>query len=183
MPTSGTCGRSRFRTSLRRWSRSFPGFALDNVMNITDVDDKIIRAAMGQGKTLRQEYTAEYEAAFSKIWRRCASNGPNTVVRATEHIGEMVDLIQQLGAKGFTYESDGSTDYRIARTPEYGKLCAPRTISAGRSAGARVDVDEHDEDDARDFVLWKQKNAASRVGDTPIGDGRPAGISSAAPWR
>jgi cysteinyl-tRNA synthetase len=158
-----------FQDILRRWLRS-SGFALDNVMNITDVDDKIIRAAMGQGKTL-QEYTAEYEAAFLEDMATLRLERPEHVVRATEHIGEMVDLIQQLGAKGFTYESDGSTYYRIARFPEYGKLS--HNDFGGMIAGARVDVDEYDKDDARDFVLWKQKKEGEPSWDTPIGDGRP----------
>lgn len=158
-----------FQDILRRWLRS-SGFALDNVMNITDVDDKIIRAAMGQGKTL-QEYTAEYEAAFLEDMATLRLERPEHVVRATEHIGEMVELIQQLGAKGFTYESDGSTYYRIARFPEYGKLS--HNDFGGMIAGARVDVDEYDKDDARDFVLWKQKKEGEPSWDTPIGDGRP----------
>ncbi|MFN9266218.1 MAG: cysteine--tRNA ligase [Acidobacteriota bacterium] len=158
-----------FQDILRRWLRS-SGFALDNVMNITDVDDKIIRAAMGQSKTLR-EYTAEYEAAFLEDMATLRLERPEHVVRATEHIGEMVELIQQLGAKGFTYESDGSTYYRIARFPEYGKLS--HNDFGGMIAGARVDVDEYDKDDARDFVLWKQKKEGEPSWDTPIGDGRP----------
>ena len=158
-----------FQDILRRWLRS-SGFALDNVMNITDVDDKIIRAAMAQGKTLR-EYTAEYEAAFLEDMATLRLERPEHVVRATEHIGEMVELIQQLDAKGFTYESDGSTYYRIAKFPEYGKLS--HNDFGGMIAGARVDVDEYDKDDARDFVLWKQKKEGEPSWDTPIGDGRP----------
>jgi cysteinyl-tRNA synthetase len=158
-----------FQDILRRWLRA-SGLALDNVMNITDVDDKIIRAAMAQGKTLR-EYTAEYEAAFLEDMATLRLERPEHVVRATEHIGEMVELIQQLDAKGFTYESDGSTYYRIAKFPEYGKLS--HNDFGGMIAGARVDVDEYDKDDARDFVLWKQKKEGEPSWDTPIGDGRP----------
>ncbi len=158
-----------FQDILRRWLRA-SGFALDNVMNITDVDDKIIRAAMAQGKTLR-EYTAQYEEAFLEDMATLRLERPERVVRATEHIGEMVDLIQQLGAKGFTYETDGSTYYRIAKFPEYGKLS--HNDFGGMIAGARVDVDEYEKDDARDFVLWKQKKEGEPSWDTPIGDGRP----------
>ncbi len=158
-----------FQDILRRWLRA-SGFALDNVMNITDVEDKIIRAAMAQGKTLR-EYTAEYEEAFLEDMATLRLERPERVVRATEHIGEMVDLIQQLGAKGFTYETDGSTYYRISKFPEYGKLS--HNDFGGMIAGARVDVDEYEKDDARDFVLWKQKKEGEPSWDTPIGDGRP----------
>jgi cysteinyl-tRNA synthetase len=158
-----------FQDILRRWLRA-SGFALDNVMNITDVEDKIIRAAMAQGKTLR-EYTQQYEDAFLEDMATLRLERPERVVRATEHIGEMVDLIQQLGEKGFTYESDGSTYYRIAKFPEYGKLS--HNDFGGMIAGARVDVDEYEKDDARDFVLWKQKKEGEPSWDTPIGDGRP----------
>ncbi len=158
-----------FQDILRRWLRA-SGFSLDNVMNITDVEDKIIRAAMAQGKTLR-EYTAQYEEAFLEDMATLRLERPERVVRATEHISEMVDLIQQLGAKGFTYETDGSTYYRIAKFPEYGKLS--HNDFGGMIAGARVDVDEYEKDDARDFVLWKQKKEGEPSWDTPIGDGRP----------
>jgi cysteinyl-tRNA synthetase len=125
---------------------------------------------MAQGKTLR-EYTQQYEDAFLEDMATLRLERPERVVRATEHIGEMVDLIQQLGEKGFTYESDGSTYYRIAKFPEYGKLS--HNDFGGMIAGARVDVDEYEKDDARDFVLWKQKKEGEPSWDTPIGDGRP----------
>ena len=158
-----------FQDILRRWLRA-SGFALNNVMNITDVEDKIIRAAMAQGKTLR-EYTAQYEEAFLEDMATLRLERPERVVRATEHIDEMVDLIQKLSEKGFTYESDGSTYYRISKFPEYGKLS--HNDFGGMMAGARVDVDEYDKDDARDFVLWKQKKEGEPSWVTPIGDGRP----------
>lgn len=158
-----------FQDLLRRWLRA-SGFALNNVMNITDVEDKIIRTAMAQGKTL-SEYTLPYEAAFLEDMATLRLERPEKVVRATEHIGEMVDLIQQLDAKGFTYESDGSTYYRISKFAGYGKLS--HNDFGGMIAGARVDVDEYDKDDARDFVLWKQKKGDEPSWNTPIGDGRP----------
>ena len=158
-----------FQDILRRWLRA-SGFALNNVMNITDVEDKIIRTAMAQGKTLR-EYTAQYEEAFLEDMTTLRLERPERVVRATEHIDEMVDLIQKLGEKGFTYESDGSTYYRISKFPEYGKLS--HNDFGGMIAGARVDVDEYEKDDARDFVLWKQKKEGEPSWNTPIGDGRP----------
>ncbi len=158
-----------FQDILRRWLRA-SGFALNNVMNITDVEDKIIRTAMAQGKTLR-EYTAQYEEAFLEDMATLRLERPERVVRATEHIDEMVDLIQKLGEKGFTYESDGSTYYRISKFPEYGKLS--HNDFGGMIAGARVDVDEYEKDDARDFVLWKQKKEGEPSWNTPIGDGRP----------
>jgi cysteinyl-tRNA synthetase len=139
-------------------------------MNITDVDDKIIRNAIQHNQTLR-EYTKQYEKAFLEDTASLRLQQPEKLVRATEHIEEMVDLIQKLAERGFTYESDGSTYYRIAKFPEYGKLS--HNDFGGMIAGARVDVDEYEKENARDFVLWKQKKEGEPSWDTPIGDGRP----------
>jgi cysteinyl-tRNA synthetase len=158
-----------FQDILRRWLRA-RGFALDHVMNITDVEDKIIRSAMQQGKSLH-EYTAPYEKAFLEDMDTLRLERPERVVRATEHIHEMVSAIETLTEKGFTYSSDGSIYYRIARFPEYGKLS--HNDFSGMIAGARVDVDEYDKENARDFVLWKQKKDTEPSWDTSIGDGRP----------
>ncbi|HYZ84341.1 MAG TPA: cysteine--tRNA ligase [Bryobacteraceae bacterium] len=157
-----------FQDILRRWLRA-QGWTLNHVMNITDVEDKIIRAAMAQNKKLR-EYTEVYERAFLEDMATLRLEVPQ-LVRATEHIPDMVDAIQKLADKGFTYESDGSIYYRIASFPEYGKLS--HLDFGGMKSGARVDVDEYDKDDARDFVLWKAKKDAEPSWPTVIGDGRP----------
>ena len=78
---------------------------------------------------------------------------PEHMVRATDHIEDMVQLIERLTAKGFTYVSDGSIYFRISKFPDYGKLS--KLDVAGIQAGARVDVDRYDKADARDFALWK----------------------------
>jgi cysteinyl-tRNA synthetase len=158
-----------FEDILRRWLRT-RGYTLDHVMNITDVEDKIIRNAMEQGKTL-QEYTSAYEKAFLDDAALLRLERPEQIARATEHIPEMVSAIETLTQKGFTYESDGSTYYRISRFPEYGKLS--HNDFSGIRAGARVDVDEYEKADARDFVLWKAKKDGEPSWDTAIGDGRP----------
>jgi cysteinyl-tRNA synthetase len=158
-----------FQDLLRRWLRA-RGFTLNHVMNITDVEDKIIRSAMAQGKTLR-EYTEVYEKAFIEDMATLRLEQPERLVRATEHIPEMVEAIETLTEKGFTYQSDGSVYYRIAKFPTYGRLS--RLDFGGMKAGARVDVDEYDKDDARDFVLWKSKKDGEPSWPTPIGDGRP----------
>ncbi len=152
-----------FQDILRRWL-AYRGYALMHVMNITDVEDKIIRNAMEQGKSL-SEYTAVYEKAFLEDMATLRMQQPERIVRATEHIEEMVANVEALTAKGFTYVSDGSVYYRIANFPEYGKLS--HIHFEGQKAGARVDVDEYEKDDARDFVLWK-----SRKGDEPFWDTR-----------
>ncbi|MBC8166894.1 MAG: cysteine--tRNA ligase [Bryobacteraceae bacterium] len=159
-----------FQDILRRWLR-VRGFALDHVMNVTDVEDKIIRNATEQGKSLK-EYTEVYENAFFEDTARLRLEKPERIVRATEHIAEMVAAIETLQQKGFTYNSDGSVYYRIAKFPEYGKLS--HLDVSGIKAGARVDVDEYDKADARDFVLWKsRKDNEPFFWDTSIGPGRP----------
>jgi len=158
-----------FQDILRRWLRA-RHFDTLHVMNITDVDDKIIRAAVQQNVSIN-EYTKPYEAAFLEDMDTLRLQHPEKIVRATEHIGEMVSLIQSLTEKGMTYESDGSIYYRIAKFPEYGKLS--HNDFGGMIAGARVDVDEYEKENARDFVLWKQKKDGEPSWNTTIGDGRP----------
>jgi cysteinyl-tRNA synthetase len=158
-----------FQDILRRWLRA-RGMDTLHVMNITDVDDKIIRTAVQQGVSIF-DYTKPYEAAFLEDMATLRLQRPEKVVRATDHIGEMVSLIQSLTEKGITYESDGSIYYRIAKFPEYGKLS--HNDFGGMIAGARVDVDEYEKENARDFVLWKNKKEGEPSWDTPIGDGRP----------
>ncbi len=158
-----------FQDILRRWLRA-RGMETLHVMNITDVDDKIIRTAVQQGVSIF-DYTKPYEAAFLEDMATLRLQRPEKVVRATDHIGEMVSLIQSLTEKGITYESDGSIYYRIAKFPEYGKLS--HNDFGGMIAGARVDVDEYEKENARDFVLWKNKKEGEPSWDTPIGDGRP----------
>lgn len=158
-----------FQDILRRWL-AYRGYALNHVMNITDVEDKIIRNAMAQGKSLT-EYTAQYEKAFLEDMATLRMQQPERIVRATEHIEDMVDNVEALTAKGFTYVSDGSIYYRIANFPEYGKLS--HIHFEGQKAGARVDVDEYEKDDARDFVLWKSRKGDEPYWDTRLGPGRP----------
>jgi cysteinyl-tRNA synthetase len=158
-----------FQDILRRWLQ-YRGFQLNHVMNITDVDDKIIRNATKEGKTL-QEYTETYTNAFLEDTGKMRLQRPERMVKATEHIHEMVDAIETLRNKGFTYESEGSTYYRISQFDGYGKLS--HNDFSGMKAGARVDVDEYDKESAQDFVLWKAKKPGEFSWDTPIGDGRP----------
>ncbi|MGA2599518.1 MAG: cysteine--tRNA ligase [Bryobacteraceae bacterium] len=158
-----------FEDVLRRWLRA-RGYQLDHVMNITDVEDKIIRKAGEQHKTI-QEYTEQYTQAFLEDTASLRLERPERLSKATEHIDEMVRAVQKLSEKGFTYNSDGSTYYRIGKFPEYGKLS--HIDFSGVRAGARVDVDEYDKADARDFVLWKAPKEGEPFWDTPIGPGRP----------
>jgi cysteinyl-tRNA synthetase len=158
-----------FQDILRRWLQ-YRGFALNHVMNITDVDDKIIAGAAREGKTLHQ-YTEVYTKAFFEDTAALRLQMPEHIAKATEHIDNMVRAIQILEEKGCTYRSEGSTYFRIASFPEYGKLS--HNDFGGMRSGARVDVDEYEKDDARDFVLWKARKGDEPYWSEPIGDGRP----------
>jgi cysteinyl-tRNA synthetase len=154
---------------LRRYLRQ-SGHTIRHVMNITDVDDKIIRNSARDGVSV-QQYTAKYEKAFLEDAAMIGIEQP-TLVRATEHIPEMVSFVERLVEKGIAYRTDdGSYYFRIAKFPEYGKL-SKRDFS-GMLDGARVDVDEYDKDSARDFALWKAPKLGEASWDTPIGAGRP----------
>jgi cysteinyl-tRNA synthetase len=156
---------------LRRFLRQ-SGYQLDHVMNITDVEDKIIRNAERENKSVK-EYTRKYEEAFLEDMQTLNLERPERIVRATEHIAEMADYIQKLEQKSFAYRAeDGSYYFRIASFPEYGKLS--KKDFAGIEVGARVDVDEYEKDNARDFALWKaRKEGEHAYWDSPLGQGRP----------
>jgi cysteinyl-tRNA synthetase len=154
---------------LRRWLLA-RGYVLDHVMNITDVEDKIIRNAAAADKSIF-DYTAQYTEAFLEDTATLRLQKPERMVKATDHIKEMVEAVEKLGDRGFTYRSDGSTYYRIANFPGYGRLS--HNDFSGIRAGARVDVDEYDKADARDFVLWKAKKDGEPGWPSVLGEGRP----------
>jgi cysteinyl-tRNA synthetase len=158
-----------FPDILRRWLRA-RGYTLDHVMNITDVEDKIIRDSAAAGKSI-YEFTEVYTQAFLEDMTTLRIERPERIVKATEHIDDMVRAIETLEEKGFTYKSDGSVYYRISQFPSYGKLS--HNDFSGIRAGARVDVDEYDKADARDFVLWKAQKDNEPAWQTPLGPGRP----------
>jgi len=158
-----------FQDILRRWLR-YRGYQLDHVMNVTDVDDKIIANAAKEQKSI-EEYTERFTKAFFEDAAALRLQQPEHVAHATKHIPEMVAAIQKLADKNYTYTNDGSTYFRISNFSEYGKLS--HNDFAGIRAGARVDVDEYDKADARDFVLWKARKGNEWFRSTPFGDGRP----------
>jgi cysteinyl-tRNA synthetase len=154
---------------LQRFLRQ-SGYKVQYVMNITDVDDKIIRNAARDGLSVRQ-YTAKYEKAFLEDSAMIGIEQP-TLVRATEHIPEMADFVARLVDKGIAYRTeDGSYYFRIAGFPRYGRLS--KKDFGGMLDGARVDVDEYDKDSARDFAVWKAPKPGEASWDSPIGPGRP----------
>ncbi len=158
-----------FQDILRRYLKS-RGFRVIQVMNLTDVDDRIIQKAAAAGVSIR-EYTDKYIQAYLDDRRALNLEPPEHIARATEHIDDMVKLIERLTAKGFTYTSEGSTYFRISKFPEYGKLS--KIDVAGMQTGARVDTDRYDKDNARDFALWKAPKPGEHFWETPIGPGRP----------
>src|ERR1700690_869057 len=146
------------------------GYDVRYVMNITDVDDKIIRNAARDGVSV-QQYTAKYTQAFLEDSATLDIRQPK-LVRATEHIPQMAAFIGELVKKNFAYRTDdGSYYFRIAKFPEYGKLS--KRDFAGMTDGARVDVDEYEKDNARDFALWKAPKPGEAKWETSIGPGRP----------
>src|SRR5712671_4327895 len=154
---------------LQRFLRQ-SGYKLRYVMNITDLDDKIIRNAARDGVSV-QQYTAKYQKAFLEDSAMIGIERPH-LVRATEHIPRMAEFVAGLVEKNVAYRTeDGSYYFRIASFPRYGKL-SKKDFSEMRR-GARVDVDEYDKDSARDFALWKAPKPGESSWDTSIGAGRP----------
>src|SRR6201996_1996422 len=155
---------------LRRFLKQ-QGRKLRQVMNITDVDDKIIRNAAAAHLPIKT-YTEKYERAFFQDLDALGCERPEIIARATENIDQMVALIERLAAKDLAYQApDGSWYFRIAGFPEYGKLA--KKDFTGITDGARVDVDEYDKDSARDFALWKAPKPGEYHWQTTLGPGRP----------
>jgi cysteinyl-tRNA synthetase len=157
---------------IRRYLK-FKGYRVTHVMNITDVEDRIIAKSQEAGLSI-DDYTAKYIDALWEDFDILGCERPEVVPRATRHIPEMVDLIEKLLASEHAYRSDGSIYYRISSFPEYGKLS--KINFSGNIAGAseRIDTDKYEKEDARDFALWKEPgNPNEPAWDAPIGRGRP----------
>jgi cysteinyl-tRNA synthetase len=157
---------------LRRYLK-FKGYKVTHVMNITDVEDRIIAKSQEAGLSI-DDYTAKYIDALWEDFDALGCERPDIVPRATRHIPEMVSLIEKLVKTNHAYASDGSVYYRIASFPEYGKLS--KINFAGNIAGAseRIDTDKYEKEDARDFALWKEPaNETEPAWDASIGRGRP----------
>ena len=164
-----------FRTFLQvdvlRRAMRLLGTEVRHVMNITDVDDKIIRNAAAAGLDI-DAYTRKYTEAFFEDLNALEVERPEVIARATEHIPAMVALIERLARQDIAYRTeDGSWYFRIARFPEYGKLS--KKDFAGITDGARIDVDEYEKDSARDFALWKAPKPGEHKWETALGPGRP----------
>jgi cysteinyl-tRNA synthetase len=160
-----------FEDVLRRWlERSFP--RVTHVMNLTDVDDRLIRNATDHGHGLGEETAPWIEGFFADVDSlgiRRAHHYP----RATAYIEEMVRLIERLQAKGVTYPSDGGIYFRIAGFPAYGRLSGIPAAGLVTGGSGRVDADDYTKEDARDFALWKVVGPQDIGWDTRLGRGRP----------
>ncbi len=158
-----------FEDVLRRTLRLF-GYRVTQVMNLTDVDDKTIREAAAAGLEIR-DYTDRYIDAFFDDLDTLRIERAEHYPRATDFVPQMVELVRRLEETGHAYRSDGSIYYRISTFPGYGRLSGVRP--GANRAGARVDTEEYEKEDARDFVLWKGAREGEPVWETEIGAGRP----------
>ena len=155
---------------LRRYLK-YAGYQVKHIMNITDVEDKIIRGMLASGKSL-EDYTEFYTQEFLKDSDALNIERPEIMPYATKHLPQMIEIMKRLEAGGHTYKSDGSLYFSISSFPAYGKLSGLKL--EGNLAGARVDVDEYEKADARDFVLWKaSKEEGEPRWPSPFGEGRP----------
>ncbi len=161
-----------FEDLLRRFLK-YSGLKVTQVMNLTDVDDKTIKGSQAAGIPL-VEYTAKYKEAFFADLEVLSIERAEEYPAATDHIPEMIVLIEKLIEKGFAYKSeDGSVYFSIDKCENYGRLA--RINRDGMQAGARVTQDEYDKDNAADFAVWKTwvEEDGAVVWDSPWGRGRP----------
>jgi cysteinyl-tRNA synthetase len=159
-----------FADLLVRYLR-YLGLGVTWVMNITDVDDKIIKGARAEGVSIAG-ISERYRESFLNDAATLGMSVPDVMPRATEHIPQMAELIGRLLEKGNAYRTDdGSIFFRIASWPAYGRLA--RLDPEGMRVGERVEADEYGKDDVRDFAVWKGPKADEPSWDTPIGPGRP----------
>lgn len=154
---------------LRRYLE-YRGLHVTQVMNITDVEDKIIRNAQAAGQDIRT-YVAPYIEAFHDSLKKLRIRPADHYPRATEYIPQMLSLVDTLTERGHTYVADGSTYFRVSTLPAYGKLA--RVEIDKTSDHSRIEADEYEKESARDFVLWKAKKDNEPSWPSPIGEGRP----------
>jgi len=157
---------------LRRALKYVAGHKMHHVMNFTDVDDKTIVGAEKAGLPLR-EYTDTYIAAFREDALSLGIEPVEDTPRATDeaNLQAMAGMINQLEQNGHTYRTDGSIYFKIATFPAYGKLA--RLDHEALQSGARVDADEYEKENVRDFVLWKATKPGEPTWDCGCGPGRP----------
>jgi cysteinyl-tRNA synthetase len=154
---------------LRRYL-AWRGYRVTQIMNITDVEDKIIRNAAAAGQDIRT-YTAPYIDAFHVSVQELRIKPADHYPRATEFIPQMIDMVGKLSERGHTYVVDGSTYFKVTTLPGYGKLSRIEVDTT--SSFSRIESDEYEKENARDFVLWKAKKESEPSWPAEIGEGRP----------
>jgi cysteinyl-tRNA synthetase len=158
-----------FQDILRRYLE-YSGYRVKQVVNLTDVDDRTIKNSQAAGLPLRQ-YTQKFIDGFMVDRDLLSLERPEIMVRATDCVPDMIQLVQRLDQKGFAYSSEGSVYFRLSAFSDYGKLS--KINLSGNRAGARVDSDEYEKNDPRDFVLWKAAKPGEPSWEAPFGPGRP----------
>ncbi len=158
-----------FADMLRRYLE-FKGYTVRQVMNLTDLDDKTIRASKEQGMSLR-EYTDKYIRIFFEDIDLLRIKRADVYPRVTEHIKDMAGMIKILLDKGYAYRKDSSIYFKVSEFKDYGKLA--RIDLSNIKPGATVEADEYEKEDVRDFALWKGKKEGEPFWVTDIGEGRP----------
>ena len=168
-----------FQDLLKRAFRA-AGYEVKHCMNITDVEDKIIRDSQGAlaaeasneaRHAAMKALTDRFTDIFLEDLETLQIQRADYLPKATDYIPQMIRLVQELEAKGLAYVRDGSVYYRIAGLPQYG--CLAHLDREGMQAGASVDADEYERDSVTDFVLWKSTKAGEPWWDSPWGPGRP----------
>ncbi|MBN1592283.1 MAG: cysteine--tRNA ligase [Candidatus Coatesbacteria bacterium] len=158
-----------FEDILRRYLK-FKGYKVKQLMNITDIDDKTIKGSIEAGVPLN-EYTKQYIEAFFEDIKMLSIEPVEIYPRATEHIEDMAKLVKILLDKGYAYESEGSIYFDVAKFENYGALSGIKPESS--QLQARIDHDEYEKQDVRDFALWKGPREGEPSWDTEVGPGRP----------
>jgi cysteinyl-tRNA synthetase len=159
-----------FEDILRR-TIELSGYKVVQVMNITDIDDKIIKTAIASKKSLK-EITLPFEKTFFEDLAKLNIEAPEKTPRATDYIKSMIGLIETLVEKGFAYQGeDGSVYFSIAKFKNYGKLSRPN-INNNKNV-LRTELDEYEKDEVKDFALWKAKKEGEPFWNSPWGEGRP----------
>lgn len=169
-PHIGNIRSFMFVDTLRRTLKIL-GYGLNQTMNITDIDDKIIRDSMNEGLSV-EEFTQKWIDIFFEELRTLKIEKVENYPRATQTIPDMLDMIEKLEENQLIYTKDGNTYFSIAKFDEYGRLS--NLDISGIKSGVRYDADEYDKDDVRDFALWKApKQDDEKCWDSKYGKGRP----------
>lgn len=160
-----------FEDMLRRYLK-YKGYRVTQVMNLTDIDDKIIRESNARGVTTT-EFTKPYIDAFFADLDTLGIERAEYYPAATDHIPEMVEIVKMLEKRGHAYQVNGNYYFKIASFPNYGKLA--NLDMQGLKPGARIAADEYEKDSVSDFALWKAWDEADGIAywETEIGKGRP----------